>query len=37
MKTLAYAAQSATIPLAPFDFQRRDVGNHDVQIDDIIM
>jgi alcohol dehydrogenase (NADP+) len=33
MRTLAYAAQSATMPLAPFDFQRRDVGNHDVQIE----
>jgi alcohol dehydrogenase (NADP+) len=33
MKTLAYAAQSATTPLSPFDFQRRDVGNHDVQIE----
>jgi alcohol dehydrogenase (NADP+) len=33
MKTLAYAAQSATEPLAPFNFQRRDVGNHDVQIE----
>ncbi len=33
MKTLAYAAQNATTPLAPFDFQRRAVGNHDVQIE----
>jgi alcohol dehydrogenase (NADP+) len=33
MKTLAYAAQSATAPLAPFDFQRRDVGNHDIEIE----
>ncbi|WP_373547792.1 NAD(P)-dependent alcohol dehydrogenase [Chamaesiphon sp.] len=33
MKTLAYAAQSATTPLAPFSFQRREVGNHDVQIE----
>jgi alcohol dehydrogenase (NADP+) len=33
MKTLSYAVQSATAPLAPFDFQRRDVGNHDVQIE----
>jgi alcohol dehydrogenase (NADP+) len=33
MKTLAYAAQNATTPLAPFDFQRRDVGNHDIQIE----
>ncbi len=33
MKTLAYAAQSATTPLIPFDFQRRDLGKHDVQIE----
>jgi alcohol dehydrogenase (NADP+) len=33
MKTLSYAASSATTPLAPFDLQRRDVGNHDVQIE----
>ena len=33
MKTLAYAAQSPTTPLAPFNFQRREVGNHDVQIE----
>jgi alcohol dehydrogenase (NADP+) len=33
MKTLSYAASSATMPLAPFDLQRRDVGNHDVQIE----
>jgi alcohol dehydrogenase (NADP+) len=33
MKTSAYAAQSATTPLAPFNFQRRDVGKHDVQIE----
>jgi alcohol dehydrogenase (NADP+) len=33
MKTSAYAAQSATSPLAPFNFQRRDVGKHDVQIE----
>jgi alcohol dehydrogenase (NADP+) len=33
MKTNAYAAQSATNPLAPFNFQRRDLGKHDVQID----
>jgi alcohol dehydrogenase (NADP+) len=31
--TKAYAAQSATDSLAPFSFQRRDVGAHDVQID----
>ncbi|PSB15213.1 hydroxyacid dehydrogenase [filamentous cyanobacterium Phorm 46] len=33
MKTNAYAAQNATNPLAPFNFQRRDVGEHDVQIE----
>jgi uncharacterized zinc-type alcohol dehydrogenase-like protein len=33
MKTIAYAAQNATTPLAPFDFQRRDLGKHDVQIE----
>jgi alcohol dehydrogenase (NADP+) len=33
MKTNAYAAQNATTPLAPFDIQRRDVGNRDVQIE----
>jgi alcohol dehydrogenase (NADP+) len=33
MKTSAYAAQTATTPLAPFNIQRRDVGKHDVQID----
>ncbi len=33
MKTNAYAAQSATTPLAPFNFQRRDLGKHDVQMD----
>jgi alcohol dehydrogenase (NADP+) len=33
MKTSAYAAQNATTPLAPFNFQRRDVGQHDVQIE----
>jgi alcohol dehydrogenase (NADP+) len=33
MKTLSYAAQSATTPLAPFSFERRDVGKHDVQIE----
>jgi alcohol dehydrogenase (NADP+) len=33
MKTLAYAAQSGTTPLAPFNLQRRDVGKHDVQIE----
>jgi alcohol dehydrogenase (NADP+) len=33
MKTSAYAAQTATDQLTPFDIQRRDVGNRDVQID----
>lgn len=28
-----FAAQSATSPLAPFTFQRRDVGDHDVRIE----
>ena len=32
MQTKSYAAQSATTPLAPFSFQRRDPGAHDVQI-----
>ena len=32
MKTNSYAAQSATTPLAPFTIQRRDPGEHDVQI-----
>ena len=33
MKTNAYAAQNATTPLAPFSFERRDLGNDDVQIE----
>ncbi|NUN67355.1 NAD(P)-dependent alcohol dehydrogenase (plasmid) [Pseudanabaena biceps] len=33
MKTNAYAAQNATTPLAPFSFERRDLGEHDVQIE----
>jgi alcohol dehydrogenase (NADP+) len=33
MKTSAYAAQTATTPLEPFNIERRDVGKHDVQID----
>ncbi len=33
MTTHAYAAQSATTPLAAFNIQRRDVGKHDVQIE----
>jgi uncharacterized zinc-type alcohol dehydrogenase-like protein len=32
LKTNSYAAQNATAPLAPFNFQRRDPGAHDVQI-----
>ena len=31
--TNAYAAQSATSPLAPFSINRREVGAHDVQIE----
>ncbi len=33
LPTNAYAAQSATTPLAPFKFERRDPGAHDVQIE----
>jgi uncharacterized zinc-type alcohol dehydrogenase-like protein len=33
IKTLGYAAQNASTPLAPYSFQRRDVGADDVQID----
>jgi uncharacterized zinc-type alcohol dehydrogenase-like protein len=33
MQTKAYAAQNATTPLAPFSFERRKVGKHDVQIE----
>jgi len=33
MQTNAYAAQNATTPLAPFSFERRKVGKHDVQIE----
>jgi uncharacterized zinc-type alcohol dehydrogenase-like protein len=33
MKTLAYAAQSVTTPLAPWSFERREPGAHDVQIE----
>ena len=29
----AYAAQNESSPLAPFNFERREVGSHDVQID----
>src|SRR4051812_45460125 len=32
IKTQAYAAYSATTPLAPWSFERRDPGPHDVQI-----
>ena len=32
-KALGYAAQTKTSPLTPFDFQRRDVGPADVQIE----
>ncbi|WP_420141318.1 NAD(P)-dependent alcohol dehydrogenase [Sphingomonas sp.] len=33
MTIKAYATQSATTPLAPFEIERRAVGPHDVQID----
>ena len=33
MKTNAYAAKTATTPLAPFDLQRRDLGQRDVAIE----
>jgi len=33
MQAKAYAAQSATTPLAPFSFERREPGAHDVAID----
>ncbi|UYZ61577.1 NAD(P)-dependent alcohol dehydrogenase [Hymenobacter weizhouensis] len=33
IETKAYAAPAAHAPLAPFDFQRRDVGPHDVRIE----
>jgi alcohol dehydrogenase (NADP+) len=29
----AYAAPSATAPLAPFEITRREVGDHDVRIE----
>src|SRR3954470_21296929 len=32
-KAISYAAYSATEPLAPFDFERREVGPKDVQIE----
>ena len=31
--TKAYAAQSATTPLAPFNLDRRPIGDNDVQIE----
>lgn len=33
LKTQAYAAHSSTAPLAPYSFDRRDPGPHDVQIE----
>ena len=33
LPTKAYAAPAPSVPLAPFDFERRDVGPHDVLID----
>ena len=33
MQAQAYAAQSATTPLAPFSFERREPLPHDVTID----
>ena len=33
MNTKSYAANSATTPLAPFSFERRAPGDHDVQIE----
>jgi len=33
IETKGYAAQSATTPLAPFNFERRSPGPHDVEID----
>jgi uncharacterized zinc-type alcohol dehydrogenase-like protein len=32
-KAIGYAARSATTPLSPFQFERRDTGPHDVRID----
>jgi uncharacterized zinc-type alcohol dehydrogenase-like protein len=32
-QTKAYAAQDAKTPLAPWNFQRREVGDYDIQID----
>ncbi|WP_143306478.1 NAD(P)-dependent alcohol dehydrogenase [Chitinophaga vietnamensis] len=33
IKTKAYAAQSANVPLTPFEFERRPVGDHDILIE----
>jgi alcohol dehydrogenase (NADP+) len=33
IETKGYAAQDAKTPLAPWNFQRREVGDHDVKID----
>jgi uncharacterized zinc-type alcohol dehydrogenase-like protein len=33
MKTKGYAAQAATTPMAPFEFERRAPGDRDVQIE----
>ena len=33
LKTPAYAAQSAKVPLAPWSIERREPGRHDVLID----
>ena len=33
MKSVGYAAQNATSPLAPFSFERRDPGPNDVVVE----
>jgi len=33
LPTKGYAAQSATSPIAPFSFERREPGAHDVQLE----
>ena len=33
LKNIGYAAQSATTPLAPFSFERREPGSTDIQLD----
>lgn len=33
MKTFGYAARSATTPLAPFDFERRDLRPNDIAME----